>query len=64
MSFFIMASLAVSFLLVLVSYIMYWRFYQIFENEYGSILVVNEPDSFCRFMENGCIGVTAGTADT
>lgn len=52
MSFFIMASLAVSFLLVLVSYIMYWRFYQIFENEYGSILVVNEPDSFCHFMED------------
>lgn len=51
MTFAIMLFLSIAFLFVIASYVWPWRIYELLEEENGSILVVNEPDSFNAFLD-------------
>ena len=51
MTFAIMLFLSIAFLFVIGSYIFPWRLYESLDNDNGSILVVNQPDSFNAFLD-------------
>ena len=51
MTFAVMLFLSVAFLFVIGSYVFPWRIYEMLDEGSGSILVVNQPDSFDSFLD-------------